>query len=69
MARFDFNRKGHWMIYPGKIVVYLGEQIETQGLTKKDIGSLRDQVYEIVSGAVDAAIAERGPGREPDANG
>lgn len=66
---FDFNRKGHWMIYPGKIVVYLGEQIETQGLRKKEIGSLRDKVHQFVAGTVDAAIAERGQGRERGANG
>jgi 1-acyl-sn-glycerol-3-phosphate acyltransferase len=66
---FDFNRKGHWMIYPGKIVVYLGAQIETEGLTKQDVGSLRDKVHEIVSGTVDAAMAARARGRELDAIG
>ena len=66
---FDFNRKGHWMIYPGKIVVYLGEPIKTKGLTKQDIGSLRDKVHQIVSGTVDATIAERDGGRERDATG
>jgi 1-acyl-sn-glycerol-3-phosphate acyltransferase len=66
---FDFNRKGHWMIYPGKIVVYLGEQIETKDLTKQEVDSLRDKVHQFVSGTVDAAIAARGRGRELDANG
>jgi 1-acyl-sn-glycerol-3-phosphate acyltransferase len=66
---FDFNRKGHWMIYPGKIVVYLGEQIETAGLTKQDVGTLRDKIHEIVSGTVDAAMDARARGRELDANG
>ncbi|MDE3136385.1 MAG: 1-acyl-sn-glycerol-3-phosphate acyltransferase [Acidobacteriota bacterium] len=66
---FDFNRKGHWMIYPAKIVVYLGEQIETKDLTKQDVGTLRDKVHRIVSDTVDAAIAASGRGRELDANG
>jgi 1-acyl-sn-glycerol-3-phosphate acyltransferase len=66
---FDFNRKGHWMIYPGKIVVYLGEQIETKDLTKQEVDSLRDKVHQFVSGTVDAVIAARGRGRELDANG
>lgn len=66
---FDFNRKGHWMIYPGKIIVYLGEQIETEGLTKQDVGALRDKVHQIVSSTVDAAMDARARGRELDANG
>jgi 1-acyl-sn-glycerol-3-phosphate acyltransferase len=66
---FEFNRKGNWMIYPGKIVVYIGSPVETEGLTKRDVETLRDRVHGTISETVDAAIAERGRGRQLDANG
>ncbi len=56
---YEFNRKGSWMIHPGKIVVYLGEPIETRGLTKNDVPALRDRVHKVVSDKVEAAIAAR----------
>ena len=63
---FEFNRKGSWMLNPSTIVVYLEPAIETKGLTKQDVGKLRDRVHEIVSARVDAAMAER-QGRNSDA--
>ena len=56
---YEFNRKGSWMIYPSKIVVYLGEPIETKDLAKTDIQFLRDRVHHLVSEKVEAAAAER----------
>lgn len=56
---YEFNRKGSWMIYPSKIVVYLGEPIETKDLAKTDIQLLRDRVHHLVSEKVEAAAAER----------
>jgi 1-acyl-sn-glycerol-3-phosphate acyltransferase len=57
---FEFNRKGHWMIFPGKIVVYLHEPIETAGMTKRDVHRLRDQVRDVIAGSVDEEMAKRG---------
>lgn len=56
---FEFNRKGHWMIYPSKIIVYLHEPIETAGLTKADVQMLRERVQAVVSRSVDEEIAKR----------
>ncbi len=55
---FQFNRKGNWMLNPGKIVVYLLDPIETKGLRKTDAGSLRDRVHELISGKVDASLPQ-----------
>jgi 1-acyl-sn-glycerol-3-phosphate acyltransferase len=57
---FEFNRKGHWMIFPGKIVVYLHEPIKTAGMTKRDVHRLRDQVHDVIAGSVDEEMARRG---------
>lgn len=56
---FDFNRKGHWMIYPGKIVVFLLDPVESAGLKKTDVQTLRDRIHHAISSAVDAEIARR----------
>lgn len=53
---FQFNRKGSWMLYPGKIVVFLLDPIETRGLTKADVPMLRDRVYEAISERVENSL-------------
>lgn len=54
---FQFNRKGSWMLYPGKIVVHLHAPIETKGLAKADVGALRDRVRQAISESVEASLA------------
>ena len=56
---FEFNRKGSWMLRPSKIVVYLHDTIETKGLSKDDVGALRDRVHAIVSRPVNEAMDTR----------
>jgi len=58
---FEFNRKGNWMLNPGKIVVYLLDPIETRGLTKADAGDLRDRVHKLISRKVEDSL----PGPRP----
>ncbi|HEV2389037.1 MAG TPA: lysophospholipid acyltransferase family protein [Candidatus Acidoferrales bacterium] len=53
---FEFNRKGSWMLYPAKIVVHLHAPIQTKGLSKADMGALRDRVRQIISGSLEASI-------------
>ena len=55
---FQFNRKGSWMLYPSRIVVYLHDPIETQGLRKEDVNALRDRVHQIISKTVDEHLRE-----------
>ncbi|HVB33136.1 MAG TPA: lysophospholipid acyltransferase family protein [Patescibacteria group bacterium] len=55
---FEFNRKGSWLLHPGKIVVYLLDPIETKGLTKADAQALRDRVHETISEKVENSLLE-----------
>jgi 1-acyl-sn-glycerol-3-phosphate acyltransferase len=57
---FEFNRKGSWMLNPGKIVVYLLGPIETKGLSKGDVATLRDQVRRAISEKVENSLSASG---------
>ena len=59
VGSFEFHHKGYWALRPATIVVYLHDTIETQGLTKEDVGALRDRVHGIVSAPVEAYYAAR----------
>lgn len=50
---FDVNQKGTWLFKPGEITVYVGEQIETHGLSDEEIGALTTRVQKIVSDFVE----------------
>lgn len=53
VGAYEFSRKRDWKLFPSKIIVYMHEQIPTDGLTKNDVETLRDRVREIVSRPVD----------------
>ena len=53
VGSFQHFRTGHWMLWPGKVTVYLHDVIETKGLAKEDVPSLRDRVREIISTPVE----------------
>src|SRR6266567_5626992 len=56
VGSFQHFRTGHWMLWPGKITVYLHDTIETKGLTKEDVPALRERVREIISAPVGEAL-------------
>ena len=56
VGSFRHFRTGHWMLWPGKITVYLHDIIETKDLSKEDVPALRDRVREIVSAPVEEAF-------------
>ncbi|MCS6804904.1 MAG: lysophospholipid acyltransferase family protein [Acidobacteriota bacterium] len=56
VGSYEFNRKGSWMLYPSKIVVYIHDTIETTGMTKHEIDALVERVHRIVSRPVDQAM-------------
>lgn len=56
VGSYEFNRKGSWMLYPSKIVVYIHDTIETAGMTKQDVDALAERVHRIVSRPVDQAM-------------
>lgn len=58
VGSYEFHRTGDWMLYPGKITVYLHDTIETKGMRKEETTELRDRVQAIVAAPVEEHIAE-----------
>jgi len=58
VGSFEFFRTGHWMIHPGRIIVYLHDTIETNGTSRNDLDDLRMRVHAIVSKPVEDAMKE-----------
>ena len=56
VGSFQHFRTGHWMLWPGKVTVYLHDTIETKRLTKEDVPSLRGRVREIISVPVEESL-------------
>jgi len=55
---FQFFRTGDWMLYPGKITVYLHDTIETSGVSRSEVDALRRRVREIVAKPVEESLKE-----------
>jgi 1-acyl-sn-glycerol-3-phosphate acyltransferase len=60
VGSFDFHRTGGWMIYPGKITVFLHDTIETKDLRRDQVEELRERVQQIVTQPVEEALKARG---------
>jgi 1-acyl-sn-glycerol-3-phosphate acyltransferase len=60
---YQFFRTGHWKIYPGKITVYLHDTIETAGIERAEMDSLRQRVQNIVTEPVERSLEEHPPER------
>ena len=56
VGSYKFHRTGDWMLYPGKITVYLHDTIETNGMRKEEATELRDRVHAIVAAPVEEHI-------------
>jgi len=50
------HRTGHWMLWPATITVHLHDIIETKGMLKKDVPTLRDRVHATISAPVEASL-------------
>jgi len=61
VGSFEFFRTGDWMLYPGKITVYLHDTIETSGMSRADVDALRRGVQEIVAAPVEELRENRKP--------
>ncbi len=59
VGSYEFFRTGHWMLYPGKITVYLHDTIETSQTGRGDLEALRQRVQEIVSEPVEESWKAR----------
>lgn len=58
VGSYEFHRTGDWMLYPGKILVYLHDTIETKGMRKEQTTELRDRVQAIVAAPLEAHMAK-----------
>ena len=58
VGSFQHHRTGHWMLWPGKITIYLHDTIETKGMKKEDVPALRDRVRALISAPVEEALGE-----------
>jgi 1-acyl-sn-glycerol-3-phosphate acyltransferase len=66
VGSFQHFRTGHWMLWPGKVSVYLHDAIETKGLSKEDVPALRDRVRGIISEPIEEMLrAGRVPSTAP----
>jgi 1-acyl-sn-glycerol-3-phosphate acyltransferase len=66
VGSFQHFRTGHWMLWPGTVTVYLHDTIETKGLSKEDVPSLRDRVRKTISQPVENSLqAGRAPSAAP----
>ncbi len=60
VGSYQFFQTGNWMLYPGKITVYLHETIETSQVTRGELDALRRRVQEIVAASVEESLKAPG---------
>lgn len=56
VGSYQFNRKGSWMLYPSRIVVYMHDTIETAGLGRDEVDALVETVQRIVAKPIDESL-------------
>lgn len=59
VGSYEFFRTGHWMLHPGKIIVYLHDTIDTASIARANVDALRQRVQEIVSAPVEDFLRSR----------
>jgi 1-acyl-sn-glycerol-3-phosphate acyltransferase len=56
VGSYQFFQTGNWMLYPGKIIVYVHDTIEASEVGGMDVATLRDRVREIVAAPVEESM-------------
>jgi 1-acyl-sn-glycerol-3-phosphate acyltransferase len=56
VGSFQFFQTGNWMLYPGKITVYLHDTIDTTKISRGEVDALRQQVQDIVAAPVEESL-------------
>jgi 1-acyl-sn-glycerol-3-phosphate acyltransferase len=59
VGSFEFFQTGNWMLYPGKITVYLHDTVDTSKVGRGEIDALRQSVQEIVAKPVEESLKNR----------
>ena len=61
VGSYQFFQTGNWILYPGKIIVYLHDTIDTTEITRGEVDALRQRVQEIVSAPVEESLVGAKP--------
>jgi len=56
VGSYQFFQTGSWMLYPGKITVYLHDTIDTSNIRRGELDVLRRRVQDIVSAPVEESL-------------
>lgn len=56
VGSYQFFQTGNWMLYPGKITVYLHDTIHTAQIDRAGLDELRKRVHEIVATPVEESL-------------
>jgi len=56
VGSYQFFQTGNWMLYPGKITVYLHDTIDTSKIGRAKVDTLRKRVQDIVAGPVEESM-------------
>jgi 1-acyl-sn-glycerol-3-phosphate acyltransferase len=59
VGSYQFFQTGNWMLYPGKITVYLHDTIHTSQITRGELDALRRRVQDIVAAPVEESLKAR----------
>ena len=57
VGSYQFFQTGNWMLYPGKITVYLHDTIDTTKISRGEVDELRQQVQQIVDVPVEESMS------------
>jgi 1-acyl-sn-glycerol-3-phosphate acyltransferase len=58
---YQFFQTGNWMLYPGKITVYVHDTIDTSTIARGAVDELRQRVQDIVAGPVEESLKDWKP--------
>ncbi len=59
VGSYQFFQTGNWLLYPGKITVYLHDTIETKDLPRAEVDTLRQRVRQIVAAPVEESLKDQ----------
>jgi 1-acyl-sn-glycerol-3-phosphate acyltransferase len=61
VGSYEFFQTGNWKLYPGKIIIYLHDTIDTSNVGRGELDALRQRVYETVAAPVEESLKTREP--------
>jgi 1-acyl-sn-glycerol-3-phosphate acyltransferase len=61
VGSYQFFQTDNWILYPGKITVYLHDTIDTTQISRGEIDDLRQRVQEIVAAPVETSLGDAKP--------